>query len=172
MKREHLERASDFLFLLQAAMLAVGSWKPELSPFADLLPRGGTQLYWMQVLMLITAVTMVITTIQSRRHRALMQRILAGRPNPSDLEIISSRPPEFARYLLWFLPKKTREPLLGDLEEDFHNMVEEFGQRRAQFRYWSQVLFAFCPPIYWLFKRLVGGGFLSWFVNVIRQFFS
>ncbi len=165
MKRERIERSSDFLFLLQAAMIAVGAWKPEFSPFADVLPKGGIELHWMQALMLIVAVTMVITTIQSIRDRALVRQILAG-----TLDLNSRRSPEFARYCLWFLPKKTREPLLGDLEETFHEMVEEFGTRRARFWYYSQVLFAFCPPIYWVFKKLVGWGFLSWIVKVIRQF--
>jgi hypothetical protein len=58
---------------------------------------------------------------------------------------ISHRPPRLAEYLLYFLPKAQRAPLMGDMEEVYGVLLKEQGKRRAQFWYWCQVLMAYKP---------------------------
>ena len=69
-------------------------------------------------------------------------------------------PPRNAKFiLLIFLSKKAREACLGDLEETFYEIVEEFGPRRAKFWYWSQIIRSLSPWIWTLTKRVgIGGG--------------
>lgn len=51
-------------------------------------------------------------------------------------------PPKSAKFLLLMIPKKMRENLVGDLEEEFHDiMVPEFGLKAAQRWYRWQVAY-------------------------------
>lgn len=51
------------------------------------------------------------------------------------------RPPEAAEKLLYFvLPKRHREAILGDLEEDFPKVCQKFGSRSAMRWYWWHVI--------------------------------
>lgn len=69
------------------------------------------------------------------------------------LPVVDSRPPAGAQYLLLLLPKKYREGLLGDLEEEYRTVVfPRYGPLRAKVYYWVQVLSSFLP-ILW---RLIG----------------
>jgi len=59
----------------------------------------------------------------------------------SDARAPHASPPKAGDFLLrLFLPKKDREALPGDLEEEFSIMVEKFGLGRARFWYWTQVI--------------------------------
>lgn len=61
---------------------------------------------------------------------------------------VSSTPPKNAEYLIYLLiPKKNREVMLGDLEEDFYIVCEKFGPLKAKFHYWFQVLRSIPPLI-------------------------
>jgi len=65
----------------------------------------------------------------------------------------SETPPQFAKYLIYLLiPRNNREAILGDLEEDFHEVKREFGLRKAKFHYRVQVLRSIWPMI----KGIVG----------------
>lgn len=48
--------------------------------------------------------------------------------------------PGVAEKFLWLLPKHIRDPLLGDLEENYPITCQKFGWRYARFWYWWQVL--------------------------------
>src|SRR2546425_2003462 len=70
---------------------------------------------------------------------------------------VSSAPPRFPRFLLLLIPKKNREYLVGDLEEEFHTiLVPEYGYRIARCWYWAQVLAAFLPILWEQLKRASG----------------
>src|SRR5262249_15256743 len=57
--------------------------------------------------------------------------------------------PSTARFLLLLIPKKDRNNLVGDLEEEFSMIVlPHYGLRRARTWYWEQV-FASLVPILW-----------------------
>lgn len=81
-------------------------------------------------------------------------------------------PPKFAEYLLYFLPKKNREPLLGDLEEEYHDIYARFGKSKAEFWYWGQVVRSFWPLITNALKQIVRWGVLGWVGDVIRRYIS
>jgi len=49
-------------------------------------------------------------------------------------------PPKPAEFIAYLLPRKYREPLLGDLEEVYPEAVEKFGLRWAKVWYWFQVM--------------------------------
>jgi hypothetical protein len=49
----------------------------------------------------------------------------------------SEKPPRAATFLLLLIPPKSREGIMGDLEEEFRTiLLPEYGLRMAQFYYW------------------------------------
>src|ERR1051325_924268 len=51
------------------------------------------------------------------------------------------RPPESAEYLMSvFLRRETREPILGDLEEEFALQQQQYGAPPATLWYWGQAI--------------------------------
>jgi hypothetical protein len=77
--------------------------------------------------------------------------------------------PRFAEYLLYFLPKKDREPLLGDLEEEYYEVYKKFGKRKAHIWYYSQVAQSFWPLIIHCIKKLSAWGLMGWLGSMIRR---
>jgi hypothetical protein len=74
--------------------------------------------------------------LKAIRHRSL------------EYSAASETPPQFAKYLIYLLiPRNNREAILGDLEEDFHEVKREFGLRKAKFHYRVQVLRSIWPMI-------------------------
>jgi len=66
----------------------------------------------------------------------------------SEYSVVSDTPPQFAKYMIYLLiPRNNREAILGDLEEDFHEVKKEFGPRKAKFHYRVQVLRSIWPMI-------------------------
>jgi hypothetical protein len=71
--------------------------------------------------------------------------------------VSSAVPPRFPKFLLLLIPKKNREYVIGDLEEEFHTiLVPEYGYRIARCWYWAQVLAAFVPMLWDQLKRASG----------------
>jgi len=69
----------------------------------------------------------------------------------------SAASPRFPKFLLLLIPKKNREYVIGDLEEEFHTiLVPEYGYRIARWWYWAQVLAAFVPILWDQLKRASG----------------
>lgn len=69
--------------------------------------------------------------------------------------------PKFTKYLLYFLPKKDREPLLGDLKEEYREIYEKFGKRKARFWYYCQIAMSFWLYMACAIKKLFGLGAVS-----------
>lgn len=82
-----------------------------------------------------------------------------------------TKPPINARFLLTcILPRESREAVLGDLEEDYQDVAEEFGEKRANIFYWCQVAKSLGPLVsdrlksIWdavvgaVIERMIGGG--------------
>jgi hypothetical protein len=65
-------------------------------------------------------------------------------------------PPKLAEYLIYlFFPRKDREAILGDLEEDFHEVHKKFGLRQARLQYWAQVFRSLWPIIRALIANII-----------------
>jgi hypothetical protein len=82
-------------------------------------------------------------------------------------------PPRNAKFtLLLFLSKEDREVQLGDLEETYYKIAEEFGSRRANFWYRSQVVRSLGPWMWTLIKRggIASGGLFS--LGKVTEFFG
>jgi hypothetical protein len=74
----------------------------------------------------------------------------------------NNRPPQFAEYLLYFLPKTMREPLLGDLEQEYHELFTRFGKRKATIWYYVQVALSYWPLLCSGVRKLIKWGVLGW----------
>lgn len=71
---------------------------------------------------------------------------------------------KLAKYLLSFLPKKEREPLLGDLEEEYHEIFKKFGKRQAEIWCWCQVATSLPPLLIATIKKIVMRSIRRWIV--------
>ena len=85
-------------------------------------------------------------------------------------QIETYQPPDFATYLLWYLPRKDRDAVMGDLEEEFHIVHKRFGRRKAVVWYYFQVLASFWPYAVSAVKKLVTWGLVGWVGQAIRRF--
>lgn len=71
-------------------------------------------------------------------------------------ELDRAAPPRWARLVLWYLLEpKTRDALMGDLEEDFWAAAEEFGIHEARRWYGWQALRSCGPWIGGFFYRML-----------------
>ncbi len=69
----------------------------------------------------------------------------------------SSEVPKTAQFLLLLIPKKGRDNLVGDLEEEFLTIVlPRFGPRNARLWYWEQVISTYRPIIWTHVKKIIG----------------
>jgi hypothetical protein len=83
------------------------------------------------------------------------------------------QPPKHAAYLLYiFLPKKDRDPLLGDLEEDYHRLLKEFGPRRARTFYYTQVAWSIGPIIWRAIKKIAKWGVFGAIAQFVARLIS
>jgi hypothetical protein len=74
--------------------------------------------------------------------------------------------PHVGQYLLLLLPKKFRENLVGDLEEEYRTIVlPQYGPPKAKLWYWSQVLSAIVRAAWPAVLRFVG---VEAFLRMIR----
>jgi len=82
-------------------------------------------------------------------------------------DAITAEVPSSARLLLLVIPRKVRENLVGDLEEEFLTRVlPNYGLTLARKWYWQQVITSLCPIVWEQFKR-VAGLVLLW--KVVRR---
>ena len=86
-----------------------------------------------------------------------------------------SEPPKWGEYLLYFfLPKKDREHIPGDLAEEYNTiLVPKFGLASARRWYWKQVFTSVWPVVGPRLGGLlaVGGLALSWLLRTLRRLF-
>ncbi len=80
----------------------------------------------------------------------------------------STKPPHAFDWLLFlfFLPKRDRETILGDLEESFPKWIMERGVFRANLRYMYEIITAILPV---LFRFLDAIGVMRLIKEVIRR---
>lgn len=81
-------------------------------------------------------------------------------------------PPEFATYLLWYLPREHRKEVMGDLEEEFFIVYRRFGRRKATVWYYYQISASFWPFAVSGVKKLVKWGVFGWIGEALRRFIS
>jgi hypothetical protein len=88
------------------------------------------------------------------RHKIVDdKRVTFSKVGQSARKTMSSSPRR-AQYLLLLIPKKDREHLIGDLEEEFRTLVlPQYGRRRANFYYWWHACAAIAPYILRFFKH-------------------
>ena len=70
--------------------------------------------------------------------------------------------PYAARFILLLIPRRHREHLIGDLDEEFSEIVlPQYGIRKARLWYWCQVL-ASIWPLFWAEMRRIAGLLVLW----------
>lgn len=80
------------------------------------------------------------------------------------------RPPLNAEYLLYFfLRQNEREPVIGDLIEEYDCLVQKFTKRRADLWYYKQVINSLFPL---LWRMLVKVGAVVWLGRIVRRLIS
>lgn len=68
---------------------------------------------------------------------------------------IKGRPPLNAEFLFYlFLDAQNCDAIVGDLEERYNLIRKKFGQRRADFWYWTQAVRS-AGPIIWVWTKRV-----------------
>jgi hypothetical protein len=98
------------------------------------------------------------------RHRKV-ESILRKLESATRSGKLPSSPPAAAKFILLLIPKRHREHLIGDLEEEYTMMLlPEYGVKRARLWYWWQVAISVGPlcwsqvrrgiAIAWLWKRV------------------
>lgn len=73
-------------------------------------------------------------------------------------------------YLFCFLlPKKIRESLLGDIEEEYQEIRAEYGERIAKLWYYKQLLALVWPTLQMSGRTLVKWGAVGWVGEIVRR---
>jgi hypothetical protein len=105
-----------------------------------------------------------------RRFDFLLKQNFTTHAVKTTAEPNNRHPPMFAEYLLYLLlPKKEREPLLGDLEEEYHDIYRRFGCQHARFWYCWQVGASLWPLVTRAVKKLIKWGVLGWVGDLLRR---
>lgn len=66
-------------------------------------------------------------------------------------------PPRIAQFVLLLVPKRSREHLLGDLEEEYRSvLLPEYGGFWARVWYWEQIALAIGEYLWPFVKRVLG----------------
>lgn len=79
----------------------------------------------------------------------------------------STAPPQLAEYLLYFfLSKRDRVNLIGDLEEEYTIVQTKFGRRSATLWYYKQALTSIGPQAR---KWVVKWGAVAWVEEWVRR---
>jgi hypothetical protein len=99
-------------------------------------------------------------------NRRMLERPL------SNVDTCKGGPPHFGMYLLHYLPKDKREAIVGDLVEEFGQIEETYGIRKARLWFYYQIVASFWPLLFTGIKRLLGaalvGNALEW-LRRLRQ---
>jgi hypothetical protein len=81
-------------------------------------------------------------------------------------EGLAASPPKAAKFMLLLVPRRHREHLIGDLEEEYIAIVlPEYGPRKAKLWYWWQVIFSVGPLLWAQVKRGVA---IAWLWKRVR----
>lgn len=78
----------------------------------------------------------------------------------------AEQPPRLAEATFaWLAPKATVDAQLGDLSELYVTNVEKYGEKRARWLYWLEVIRAVAPAVFRLAKK---AGIFGLFVDYVR----
>lgn len=116
-------------------------------------------LYTIFNVLLMLGLVVLVTRIHS------VQSILRKIDSVADSGKLATAPPTSAKYILLLIPRRYREHLVGDLEEEYNTIVlPEYGARKARNWYWWHVVISVGPLLWvhvrrvatiaWLWKRL------------------
>jgi hypothetical protein len=105
---------------------------------------------------ILFTVGMVVFLMRDRSIRSTINKIesvaYSGRP---------TSPPKAAKFILLLVPKRHRENLIGDLEEEYATiLLPEFGVRKARTWYWWQVTLSVGPFLWVQIKRVAAAAWL------------
>lgn len=68
-----------------------------------------------------------------------------------------SSPPRVAQFALLLIPKRNREHLIGDMEEEYRTIaLPQYGRFWARFWYWEQTVIAVGHFLVPIIKRILG----------------
>jgi hypothetical protein len=102
-------------------------------------------------------------SIRDKRKKALfikhLQMQIGTRQEllPNESESSRNRPPRSAQFALLLIPRRNREHLVGDLEEEFRTVVlPQHGYFLARFWYFEQVALAIACYTRPTIKKLLG----------------
>ena len=80
------------------------------------------------------------------------------------------RLPHTGEYIICLLlPKKSREELLGDLAEEYQQVLAKFGQRPAELWFYKQVLTSLWPLLQTVGRTLTRWGLIGLLEELIRR---
>jgi len=110
------------------------------------------------VLLAIAAIgTMLFRRLLERSNDAFAPRRVSFPKVRKSSSRTASAVPLSAQYLLLLIPRKDREHIISDLEEEFHTIVlPQYGLRRAKTYYWCQTFASLAHYILPFVKRAIG----------------
>lgn len=69
----------------------------------------------------------------------------------------STKPPRAAKFFLLLVPIRTREHVMGDIEEEFNTvLIPEYGLLLARFYYWWHVFLEVAGSVFGAMQNLAG----------------
>jgi len=81
--------------------------------------------------------------------------------------------PASAEYVLHFMLRQAdRAAVLGDLEEQFRDLQQRYGDRKARVWYYAQVSSFVWPLVTRVGGKLVRWGGMAWAVDVVRRWLA
>jgi len=93
---------------------------------------------------------------------SFQREVIDDQPDPKEFTVAlktteTPRSPRVARFVLFLIPKKNREHLIGDLEEEYRTLImPEYGRRWARIWYRGQVIQAVGFYVWPFVKRVLG----------------
>lgn len=104
------------------------------------------------VIGLVAIASLFLTFVVTRR---ISSAVLELSPVERTGEPVSA-PPKAATFILLLIPKRHREYLIGDMEEEYARIVlPQYGSARAKLWYWWHVVISIWPFLWVFVKRIV-----------------
>lgn len=106
-------------------------------------PRKSKQIIYKQTIILLNNIHRIYLLIKGKTKREYDDKV-------------SIEPPQLAKFIIYLvIPRNNREAILGDLEEDFHDVYRKFGLAKAKIQYCVQVMISIWPFVGELVKKLI-----------------
>jgi hypothetical protein len=115
------------------------------------------------------ALVSVLTNATTKIRTVVRATVIQHSKNQS---LVDLRPPRWGEYCLWLLPNKIRGPAIGDLEEEFHQVQEGFGRKKARFWYWTQVAYTLAVTIGPFIIRVLKWFAFGWVADLVKRITS